>query len=114
MSKNVHNYTTSLTTKIPMKNMPNMIQELKKGMIQVHMDHPPTYNTELARQDIQDHKIIMNKLVSLPLFIQKNDTITKHAISIQVSTIGKRKTHYSCVQRLSRDIESGVENQMVY
>jgi hypothetical protein len=29
-------------------NIPNNIQELNKGMIQYHMDHPPTYITKLA------------------------------------------------------------------
>jgi hypothetical protein len=49
-------------------------------------------------------------VASLPWFIHKHDIGAKHATSIQVSKREKRKTHYTCVQRLSRAIQSGVEN----
>jgi hypothetical protein len=52
----------------------------------------------------------MDKVASLQWFIHKHDTGAKQATSIQVSKREKRKTHYTCVQRLSRDIQSGVEN----
>jgi hypothetical protein len=52
----------------------------------------------------------MNKVASLPWFVHKHDTGAKHATSIQVSKREKRKTHYTCVQRLSGAIQSGVEN----
>jgi hypothetical protein len=52
----------------------------------------------------------MHKVASLPWFIHKHDTGAKHATSIQVSEREKRKTHYACVQRLSRAIQSRVEN----
>jgi hypothetical protein len=70
----------------------------------------PQYHTKNSKIGIQDEKAIMNKVASLPWFIHKHDTRAKHATSIQVSTRRKRKTHYTCVQRLSRAIQSGVEN----
>jgi hypothetical protein len=44
-----------------MNNMPNMIQELNKGMIQDHMDQPPRYITKLAWQDIHEKGKHANK-----------------------------------------------------
>jgi hypothetical protein len=48
----------------------------------------------------------MNKVARLPWFSHKKDT------SIYKRGQGK-KTHYTCVQRLSRAIQNGVENYLV-
>jgi hypothetical protein len=60
-----------------------------------------------SKIDIQDHKAIMNKVASLPWFLHKQDT------SIYKKRQGEKKTHYTCVQRLSRAIQNGVENHLV-
>jgi hypothetical protein len=49
----------------------------------------------------------MNKVASLPWFSHKQDT------SIYKKGQGEKKTHYTCVQRLSRAIQNGVENHLV-
>ena len=96
--------------------MPRSIQELIKSMIQAHKDQPLRYITKIARQDAQDHKAIMNK-VARWLYNHGIYTSMKQEQSMQqVYTCeqkGKRKTHYTCVQRLSRAIQSGVENHHV-
>jgi hypothetical protein len=49
----------------------------------------------------------MNKVASLPWFSHKQDT------SIYKRGQGDKKTHYTCVQRLSRAIQNDVENHLV-
>jgi hypothetical protein len=62
-----------------MNNMPNMTQELNKGMIQVHMDQPPRYITKLAWQDIHEGSNMLTREDTMEL--DKNDMDQQNVIT---------------------------------
>jgi hypothetical protein len=61
--------------------MPNMIQELNKGMIEVHMDQPPRYITKLAWQDIHEGANMLTREDTMEL--DKKDIDEQHDIATQ-------------------------------